>query len=178
MKQGLITFIPKTGKDKRFLYNLRPIILLNTDYNFFSGATAARLKKGISTIISETQSGFLGRRSIHNNIRLVFDVVEHPFILKTLQHFGFGVRFIHLIEMLYNGINSSVALGHGTCTRFPNKRGIRQGCGSSPLLFIMVAELLSIFIYFIYFILIKNNGIEGLTVLDRQIIIHNIVSKK
>ncbi len=63
--------------------------------------------------------------------------------------------------MLFNGINSSVALSHGTCTRFPIKKGIHQGCGSSPLLFI--AELLSI--------LIKNNDIEGLIVLDRQIII-------
>jgi len=131
----------------------------------------------------------LGGRSIHNNIRLVldlldysemvqesgflifldfykaFDAVEHPFILKTLHNFGFGVKFINLIEMLYNGINSSVALGHGTCSRFPIKRGIRQGYGSSPLLFIMVAELLSI--------LIKNNGMEGLTVLDSH-----VVSKK
>lgn len=49
-----------------------------------------------------------------------FDAVEHNFILKTLQHFGFS-------------------------------------------LFIMDAELLSI--------LIQNNGIEVLTVLDRQIII-------
>lgn len=83
--------------------------------------------------------------------------------MKTLYHFGFGIRFRNIIEMLYKGINSSVALGHGTCTRFPINWGIHQGCGSSPLLFIMVAELLSI--------LIKNNGIEGLTVLDRQIII-------
>lgn len=187
MKQGLITLIPKAGKDKRVLDNLRPISLLNTDYKIFSGAIAARLKKGISTIISETQSGFLEGRSIHNNVRLVldlldysevvqgsgflifldffkaFDAIEHPFILKTLKHFGFGRRFINLIEMLYNDINSSVALRHRTCTRFPIKKGIRQGCSSSRLLFIIVAELLSI--------LIKNNGIEGLSVLDRQIII-------
>lgn len=45
-------------------------------------------------------------------------------------------------------------------------RGIRQGCGSSPLLFIMVAEMLSI--------LIKNNGIEGLNVMGRQIIISQL----
>lgn len=58
MKQGLITLIPKAGKDKRVLDNLRPITLLNTDYKNFSGAIPARLKKGISNIISETQSGF------------------------------------------------------------------------------------------------------------------------
>lgn len=34
-KQGLITLIPKAGKDKRVLDNLKPIALLNTDYDFF-----------------------------------------------------------------------------------------------------------------------------------------------
>lgn len=32
MKQGLITLIPKRGKDKRLLDNLRPIALLNVMY--------------------------------------------------------------------------------------------------------------------------------------------------
>ena len=108
MKQGLITLIPKPGKDKRLLDNLRPMTLLNTDYKILSGAIAARLKDDISSIISETQSGFLKGRLIHNNIRLVldlldysqwvqergfilfldfykaFDSVEHSFILKNL----------------------------------------------------------------------------------------------
>jgi len=35
MKHGLITLIPKPGKDKRILDNLRPITLLNTDIRFF-----------------------------------------------------------------------------------------------------------------------------------------------
>ena len=135
----------------------------------------------MASVISETQSGFLRGRSIHHNIRLVmdllnhsyvvqdegfillldfykaFDSVEHPFILKTLGCFGFGDKCIDSISMLYNGINSSVALGHGSCSRFEIRRGIGQGCcGSSPLLFIMVAEMLSI--------LIKNSQIKGLDV--------------
>ncbi len=190
MKQGLITLIPNPGKDKGIVDNLRPITQFNTDYKILSGAIAARLRDSISSIISETQSGFLKGRLIHNNIRLVldlldysqmvqesgfilfldfykaFDLVEHPFILKTLYHFGFGSRFIDVIGILYNGINGSVALGHGTCSRFEIKRGIRQGCGSSPLLFIMVAEMLSI--------LIKNSHIEGLNVMDKQIILSQL----
>ena len=70
MKQGLITLIPKSGEDKRVLDNLRPVMLLNTDYKILSVVIAARLKKGISTIISKTQSGFLKGKSIHNNIKL------------------------------------------------------------------------------------------------------------
>lgn len=65
MKQGMMTLIPKPGKDKRILDHLRPITLLNTDYNIFSGAIAARLKIGLSEIISETQSGFF-KRSVNS----------------------------------------------------------------------------------------------------------------
>lgn len=187
MKQGLITLIPKHSKDKRILDNLRPITLLNTDYKLLSGCVAARLKTSISQIISETQSGFLSGRVIHNNIRLVldlidysdmftengfllfldfykaFDSVEHPFILETLTHFGFGKEFINLIDMMYKDINSCVALEHGTCRRFPVRRGIRQGCNTSPLLFIMVAELLAISL--------KNKGVKGINILDKNILI-------
>ena len=44
------------------------------------------------------------------------------------------------------------------------RRGIRQGCNSSPLLFIMVAKLLAISI--------KNWGIKGINVLDTNILIN------
>lgn len=36
MKQGLITLIPKPGKDSKLIDNLRPITLLNTDYKLLT----------------------------------------------------------------------------------------------------------------------------------------------
>ena len=66
--------------------------------------------------------------------------------------------------MLYRDINSCVALEHGTCTRIQVNGGIRQGCNSSPLLFILLVEQLSIMIK-------KNNGIDGIDILERDIII-------
>ena len=129
---------------------------------------ANRLKDGIDRI-STTQLGFLKERSIHNNIRLVldlldynnwiddrgfilfldfykaFDSVEHEFILRSLEYFGFGSEFIKVINMLYKDSNSSVSLHQGTTRRFGVKRGIRQGCPCWPL-FILVAELLAIHI--------------------------------
>jgi len=58
-----------------------------------------------------------------------------------------------------------VSLGHGTCKRFNIDRGIRQGCGSSPLLFLFVGEILSI--------LIKNSVI-GLNLMGKQKIISQL----
>ena len=66
--------------------------------------------------------------------------------------------------MMCNDINSSVSLPQGTSKRFEVKRGIRQGCSCSPLLFILVAELLAIFI--------KNSpDIEPLNVQGNHLII-------
>ncbi len=148
---------------------------------------ASRLKTGISQIISVTQSGFLKDRSIHSNIRLFFDLIEyshlieedefilfldfykafdtleHSFIFQTLEHFGFGPKFINIVRMLYKDINSSVALTQSSCSRFSVKRGIRQGCGCSPLLFIIVAEMLSI--------LIKMSNISGINLEGNNCII-------
>lgn len=44
IKQGLITLIPKSGKDKKYLNNLRPITLLNVDYKLLAHVVANRLK--------------------------------------------------------------------------------------------------------------------------------------
>ncbi len=71
MKQGLITLIPKPGKDARQIDNLRPITLLNCDYTILAHIFSDRLKNKLNQVISESQSGFLKGRSIHNNIRLM-----------------------------------------------------------------------------------------------------------
>lgn len=77
MKQGLIILIPKSGKNKIILNNLRPITLLNAEYKIFAA---------ISNIISVTQSAFLKGRSIHNNMRLISDLVDYS---KVIQKKGF-----------------------------------------------------------------------------------------
>ncbi|KAJ0006118.1 hypothetical protein NQD34_013391 [Periophthalmus magnuspinnatus] len=185
MKQGVITLIPKPGKDPNRLDNLRPITLLNNDYKLLTHIFANRLKLGITQIISETQSGFIKGRSIHNNIRLVldlidydflinnegfillldfykaFDMIEHSFMFQALQSFGFGSKFINVIQTFYNDTSSSVCLPHGTSQRFQINKGIKQGCPISPLLFIAAAEMLSI--------LIKNADFGKLLIADTEL---------
>ena len=44
-KQGLITLIPKEGKELDTLTNWRPITLLNTDYKIATKSIANRIKR-------------------------------------------------------------------------------------------------------------------------------------
>uniref|UniRef100_A0A3B3IJR3 Reverse transcriptase domain-containing protein n=1 Tax=Oryzias latipes TaxID=8090 RepID=A0A3B3IJR3_ORYLA len=184
MKQGVITLIPKPGKDPTFLDNLRPITLLNTDYKLLTHIFSNRFKSDITQIISETQSGFIKGRSIHNNLRLVldmidyehlidtdgfilfldfykaFDMIEHNFMFQTLQFFGFGNKFINTVKTFYYETSSCVCLPQGTSHRFNINKGIKQGCPISPLLFIAAAEMLSL--------LIKHTDFGKLTVANAE----------
>lgn len=149
---------------------------------------ASRLKEGLPQVISESQSGFVRGRSIHNNIRLIldwldytdkieddglilfldfckaFDTTEHGFIMDTLKYFGFGKRFREVIKTLHKDINSSVLLPMGHAVR----RGICQGCPASPLIFILVAKVLAIMIK-------RSENVQHLNVMGSPLIISQLV---
>ena len=54
-KTGIITCSPKQGKDRRHMKNWRPITLLNSTYNIFSGILANRIKMTLDSIIHNDQ---------------------------------------------------------------------------------------------------------------------------
>lgn len=83
-----------------------------------------------------------------------FDTVEHYFLFKALQTFGFGPNFVSTIEMFYKDIDSCVY--PNTTKRFPVMRSVHQGCLISPFLFLIVVELLSLHILY-------NPVIKGLS---------------
>jgi len=58
-KQGIITILPKTGKDLHTIENWRPISLLNVDYKIATQSIANRIKKILPNIINENQTGFI-----------------------------------------------------------------------------------------------------------------------
>ena len=58
-RKGLISLIPKKGKDPRIIKNLRPLTLLNTDYKIIAKTLANRLKKVLPELIGPQQTGFM-----------------------------------------------------------------------------------------------------------------------
>ena len=123
-RRGIITLIPKQGKDHLYLNNWRPITLLNVDYKILAKTIAIRLKSKLTDIIHPDQTGFLKDRYIGENIRTIFDIinqaeeknlpnlvffiefekafdkVEWPFIEYVLNLFGFGKTIIKWIKLL------------------------------------------------------------------------------
>ena len=63
--------------DPQLLKNYRPISLLNTDYKILMHILANRMHKVLHTINSENQNGYVKKRFIGYNIRLIEDIIYY-----------------------------------------------------------------------------------------------------
>lgn len=186
-KEGIITCIPKSNKDRQYLKNWRPISLLNCSYKLASACLANRLKKVLPDLISKDQTGFMAGRYIGENIRIVYDLLHYTeienipgilllidfekafdsvswkFIDKVLDFFNFGSSFKSWINTFNTNTNSCVHINGHLSERFFLQRGCRQGDPISPYIFLLCVEILAI--------LIKNNkNIKGIKVGDKEFV--------
>lgn len=88
-----------------------------------------------------------------------FHMIEHHFLIQSLDAFRFGHNFIDIINMFYRDINSSVIIDMNTPKGFQINRGVCQHCLISP--FILATELLSIHI-------VNDNNFVGTSVFGKE----------
>ena len=167
-RNGIINLIPKGNKDKRYLDNWRPIMLLNCCYKLLSSVMARRLQQALQEIISPDQTGFLKDRYINENnvttceviedarqknklglmlavdFSKAFDCMSHKFIRNSLRHFGFGDKFISYINTLITDFQAGVLHAGNLSAYFKLQRGAKQGDPIAALLFIVAVEILCI----------------------------------
>ena len=148
-KRGVITLLPKKGKPTDTLNNLRPVSLLNTDYKIASKAQAKRLEKVLPEVIRENQTGYVKKRYIGENVRLikdvmdftkskklsgiavfvdfkkVFDSIEWDYLVKVLNVFSFKEDFRRWVRILYTDISSCVINDGFTSPFFTLNREVR-----------------------------------------------------
>jgi hypothetical protein len=71
-----------------------------------------------------------------------FDLIEHEYIFMVLERFGFGPAMMRWFKILYDQdrMKSSVQVNGFISRDFPVRRGIRQGCPLSALIYVLVSE--------------------------------------
>ncbi len=163
MQETNIRIIPKPG-DLTDIKNWRPVSLINTDQKILSHVLAERLKPHLSQIIHPDQMAYLSKRSMNagilfnkaviqkfkrrqNNLQMIaldfskaFDRVDRTYLLNLLSKIGIPENLLNIITAMYSG-NTANILINGKVSRLINiKRGVRQGCPVSALLFIIALE--------------------------------------
>ena len=73
----------------------------------------------------------------------VFDKIQQPFMIKTLQKIGVDGTYLN-IEKPYNKPTANIIFNGEKLKAFPLRSGTRQGCPLSPLLFNRVMEVLAV----------------------------------
>ena len=165
-RESLLRLIHKKD-DRRLPKNWRPISLLNTDYKLASKVITERLKSVLSSIVHQDQTCSVPGRSIFSNLQFVrdllemidktdetgilvtldqekaFDRVDHKFFMRTLTKFGFGPTFSQWVSLFYNNVFSRIIVNGNLSDPIFLGRGMRQGCPLSPLLYVLVFEVLS-----------------------------------
>lgn len=121
------------------------------------------MKTLLPKIINPDQAGFVKSRHGTDNVRCALNIIHHlntyknpafiisldaekafdPFLFAVLEKFDLGPKFINLVKALYfdpvAAINTNGLMSEG----FPVRRGCRQGCPLSPLLFTLFTEPLA-----------------------------------
>ena len=77
-------------------------------------------------------------------MRKVFDKIQHPFLLKTLESIGIEGPFLKILNSVYHKPSTSIICNQDKLETFPIRSGVKEGCPLSPPLFNIALETLAV----------------------------------
>jgi len=165
LNSAFITLLPKKeGADQP--KDFRPISLVHSFAKLITKLLANRLAGHLQQMVSPNQNAFIKGRFIQDNFMLVqqtarffhqqkqprillkldiskaFDSVSWPFLIEILQHLGLGQIWRDILCGLLSSSSTQVLLNGIPGKHIYHQRGLRQGDPLSPMLFILVMDVL------------------------------------
>ena len=166
LNASFLTLIPKKCNAVS-IKDFRPINLVGSVYKLLSKVLANRLRAVLDNLISKSQNSFVGGRQILDSVLIAnecldsrlksrlpgvvckldiekaYDHVNWEALFYLLGRMSFGVKWRGWIKACVTSTRFLVLVNGSPEGFFGSSRGLRQGDPLSPLLFLLIMEVLS-----------------------------------
>ena len=196
--KGRITLIHKRGS-RAVLGNYRPITVIVSMAGLYSRVLNERLTQVVErhNVLGDVQGGFRKGRGGADNIFILhtvlwkaratnqsahmafldiskaYDSVDRNVLWEKLTKLGISGKFLQMLKTMYTGDSVECTVNGRTTRSVFLKRGLRQGCSLSPLLFNIYVSTIGhdLCTNLDGFLLGKNLNVSGLLIADDIVLI-------
>ena len=158
--RSTLLLLPKN--DSCLINDTRPLCINNTDNRLITFALVILITPTVDAILDSAQQGFIKGRLMTKHLRdlnkdfyakwssdeeyfvlmtdnaKAFDSINHDFIFKVLMAQGFPKWFIDTVRSLLSHVVTNPTLC--PTTNIHIRRGVKQGCPLSPILFVLIYD--------------------------------------